>query len=123
MAKKKQVQNDNEFTTSEGVTITFVEKLKGKHYLAMQKTIAKSIKTTQKIVDGQVVDDAQTDMGEYSEQVINMFPILVQKIVDKDDKEIKATVDFFMELDYEDAREVYNKVTSLVSQTYLTKKK
>lgn len=113
----------NVLALSNGHKIYFAEEMKGKHYLALQKTVSKAI-TSKPTIDekGKIVSKTEVDMEEYQTQVINVFPFLVDKIEDKDGKEVVPSVEYYMESNFQDAKDIYTFVFSLITEANKVKK-
>lgn len=126
MASKKTKEKlpSNVLELGNGDKIYFAEVMKGKHYLALQKTVSRAIKSKPVISDdGQVVSKTEVDMEMYQEEVINVFPYLVDKIIDKDGNEKEASVEYYMESDFDDARTIYTFVFRLIAENQAGKVK
>lgn len=126
MSKKKQEKEtlpSNVLELGNGDKIYYAEEMKGKHYLALQKTVSKAI-TAKPVIDehGKIVNKTEVDFEEYQTQVINVFPFLVDKIVSKDGKIIEPSVEYYMESSFEDAKTIYTFTFQLITEANRIKK-
>lgn len=120
MAKKKQEQQlpDTTLELSNGHKVYFTDEMKGKHHLAMQRTVAKSMKSKPVISnDGKITDKTEVDLDKYQEELVNLFPHLVEKIEDEKGQEIEPSVEYYLNATFNDAKKLYSKVMELVAST------
>lgn len=127
MAKKKEIQNklpENVLVMSNGDKIYFCTEFKGKHHLALQQTVSNAISTNPVIGEGGKIENkTKIDMKEYQQQVVNVFPYLVDKLEDKDGKPKEPSVEYYMEADFDDAAAIYDTVFALITNRRNNKKK
>lgn len=114
-----------ELKLSNGDTLYFVEKLKGKHYRAIKRM---SVEVQVEMGGGRFaksneIDRMKVDLASYTESQIRMFVILVEKIVKKDGSKIEPTMEYFDELDLDDAKKVDETLEKFLEKVENNKKK
>jgi len=128
MAVKKQTKKveqlpSNVVALSNGDKVFFTKEMLGKHHLAMQKTVSKAMKSKPTITEkGEIKNKVEIDIAEYEEQLVNLFPALVEKIEDKEGKPLEIDVNYYLNSRFEDARLLYSKIMETVANARSTKK-
>ena len=110
-----------ELKLSNGDTVYFVEKLKGKHYREMRK-----ISLEVQVESGnsnKKIDKMKFDAASYIESQIRMFTVFAEKIVTKDGVEVEPTMDYYDELDIQDAKKIDEVVEKIIEDNEKEDKK
>lgn len=99
-------------------TIYFAEKLKGKHYLALNQGIGSmlGIDAEKMVTNPSAPKLEKMDMGQYFKSVIELFPVFVDRIDDEHGNDVIPTMEYYYELDYSDADLVYQKLAETLNQ-------
>lgn len=96
---------------SNGDTIYFKKTLKGKDFRYLKALSSKTVKFDMEKIQ-QEDDDSKAvkdiDLPEYFEGMLNMFPVLALKVKKADGSFIAPTMDYYDNLDYDDAENVFN---------------
>lgn len=101
---------------SNGDTVHFFKKLKGREYRLIKARTADAF-----ILDSSA--NSQFKAGQYMNIIAKCIDILTEKIETKSGKSVEATLDYFDDLDIEDADKVYTELEATVSKAMPSKKK
>lgn len=97
---------------SNGDSIYFKKTLKGKDFRYLKALSSKTVKfDMEKVQDVDSTDQEaikDIDLPEYFDGMLNMFPILAVKVKKADGSFIAPTMDYFDNLDYDDAETAFN---------------
>lgn len=105
---------------SNGESIYFKKTLKGKDFRYLKALSSKTVKFDMEKITHDESSDTEAikdiDLPEYFDGMLNMFPILAVKVKKADGTFIQPTMDYFDNLDYDDAEEAFNFV-QLISRS------